>query len=319
LNVEPQDEPVARRFSYVKIIKQSRPVLVWVILLIAAVTSGWLIFKQVSELGPLIEIQFNNGSGLQANQTVVKYHGVRISEVRSVRLSGDTTHAEVQVRLNASAKNLARAGSQFWIVRPKVGAGGLHGLETIVSGPYIQVEPGYGSQQMKFIGVEDPPILKTAKGGLEIILTTPQIKALSIGSPVYYRGIEVGTVEYFVLNDNATKVQIHLLIKPAFSPLMRVETKFWNAGGISMRLKLSGINISVESFKSLIIGGIAFATPPSPGNMVSNGCIFQFNEKVEQKWLEWSPAIAVINASAAISDNPPASLLLDGADSDSKQ
>ena len=195
----------------------------------------------------------------------------------------------------------------------------MHGLETIVTGPYLQVEPGFGPPQRKFIGVEDPPILRTAKDGLEVVLTTPQIKTLSIGSPVYYRGIEVGTVEYFVLNDNATKVQIHLLIKTAFAPLVRAESKFWNAGGISMRLKLLGINISAESFKSLIIGGIAFATPPSPGNLVSNGCIFQLNEKAEEKWLEWSPTIAVTNASAAVSDDPPASLLLEGAGSDSKQ
>ena len=318
MNVEQQEEPVTRHFPRAKIAKQPRPILIWVISLIAAVTSGWLIFKQVKESGPLIDIQFNNGSGLQANQTIVKYHGVRVGEVRSVQLSSDTTHVEVQVRLNASAKNLTRAGSQFWIVRPEVGAGGLHGLETIVSGPYIQVQPGQGSLQRKFIGVEDPPILKTSQGGLEIILTTPQIKTLSVGSPVYYRGIEVGAVEYFVLNDNATSVQIHLLIKPAFAPLVRSETKFWNAGGISMRLKLSGINISAGSFKSLIIGGIAFATPPSPGNMVSNGCIFPLNEKMEEKWLAWSPAIAVTNASAAVSDDPPASLLLEGADSDAK-
>jgi paraquat-inducible protein B len=318
MSVEQQSEPFVGHFPQARITKQPRPVLIWLVSLIAAAISGWLIFKQVRELGPVIDLQFNNGSGLQANQTVVKYHGVRIGEVRSVQLSGDTAHVDVQVRLNSSAKNLARAGSQFWIVRPEVGAGGLHGLETIVSGPYIQVQPGYGSPQRKFTGVEDPPILRTAKSGLEIILTTAQIKTLSIGSPVYYRGIEVGAVEYFVLNDDATKVQIHLLIKPAFAPLVRAETKFWNAGGISMRLKLSGINISAESFKSLIIGGIAFATPPSPGNMVSNGCIFQLDEKVEEKWLEWSPTIAVTNASAAISDNPPASLLLDGVDADSK-
>ena len=68
-----------------------------------------------------------------------------------------------------------------------------------------------------------------------------------------------------------------------------------------------------------IIGGIAFITLSSPGNMVTNGCIFQLNEKVEKKWLGWSPTIAFTNAGAAASDDPSASLLLDGADSDSKQ
>jgi paraquat-inducible protein B len=291
LSLEKKDATATNDLPSAKIKKHPRSCLIWIVPLIAAVAAGWLIFKYVSDIGPLITIQFNDGNGLQANQTVIKYHGVRIGEVRSVRLAADTVHVEVQARLAASAKYLAREGSQFWIVRPEVGAGGLHGLETIVSGPYIQVQPGGGQ---------------------------PQIKTLSIGSPVYYRGIEVGAVEYFVLDPNATQVQIHLLIKPAFAPLVRADTKFWNAGGISVRLKLLGISISAETFKSLIIGGIAFATPSIPGDVVSNGCMFQLKKKVDEKWLEWSPVIAVTNASATVSQNPPASLLLDSMDTDSK-
>jgi len=153
---------------------------------------------------------------------------------------------------------------------------------------------------------------------LEIILTTPQINTLSIGSPVYYRGIEVGEVEYFRLNTNSTQVEIHALIEPAFAPLVRAGSQFWNAGGISVNLKFFGINISAENLKSLVVGGIAFATPASGGTAASNGSVFQLNEKVDDKWLKWSPSIEITNASPKASHDSPSSLLLNNVNPDSK-
>jgi paraquat-inducible protein B len=315
LNLPEKDEPGTRHLPSAKIRKQARISIIWIVPLIAAVAAGWLIFKNVGETGPIISIQFSDGNGLQANQTVLKYRGVRIGEVRSVQLAKDTAHVEVEARLAASAKNLAREGSVFWIVRPEVGAGGLHGLETIVSGPYIQVQPGSGREQKKFIGAEEPPILNQSKAGLEIILTTPQINTLSVGSPVYYRGIEVGAVEYFVLGTNSTEVKIHALIEPAFATLVRTDSEFWNAGGISFHLKLSGINISAETLKSLVIGGIAFATPSPAGDLAPSGTVFPLNEKVDEKWLKWSPSIEITNASPKVPQDSPSSLLLNGVNS----
>jgi paraquat-inducible protein B len=318
LNPAKKDESVPRDLPHAKIREQTRFPIIWILPVIAAVAAGWLVFRSVREAGPVISIQFNDGSGIQANQTVLKYHGVRIGEVRSVRLAGDLSHVEVEARLAASAKDLAREGSQFWIVRPEVGAGGLHGLETIVSGPYIQVQPGDGREQKKFIGAEEPPILNQSKKGLEIILTAPQIKTLSAGSPIYYRGIEVGAVEYYVLSTNSTGVEIHALIKAAFAPLVRTDSQFWNAGGISVNLKLFGINISAETFKSLIIGGIAFATPSPPGDLASNGAVFPLNEKMDEKWPKWSPAIEITNLNSVAPQDSPSSLLLNSVSPDSK-
>jgi paraquat-inducible protein B len=318
LNPAKKDEPMPRDLPQAKIKEQTRISFIWIVPLIAAIAAGWLIFNNIQKRGPVITIQFSDGDGLQANQTILKYRGVRIGEVRSVQLTKDTAHVEVEARLTAPAKNLARDGSVFWIVRPEVGAGGLSGLETIVSGPYIQVQPGSGKEQKKFIGAEEPPILEQSKSGLEIILTTPQINTLSVGSPVYYRGIEVGAVEYFVLSTNSTEVEIHALIEPAFAPLVRIDSQFWNAGGISVSLKFFGINISAESLKSLVIGGIAFATPPPPGILASNGGIFPLNEKVEDKWLQWSPSIEITNASPTAPQGSPSSLLLNGVSPNSR-
>jgi paraquat-inducible protein B len=313
-----KDEPITRDLPQAKIKERTRISVIWIVPLIAAIAAGWLVFKNVRETGPVISIQFSDGDGLQANQTVLKYRGVRIGEVRSVQLAKDTTHVEVEARLTASAKNLAREGSVFWIVRPEVSASGLSGLETIVSGPYIQVQPGSGREQKNFIGAEEPPILNQSKTGLKIILTTPQINTLSVGSPVYYRGIEVGDVEYLVLSTNSTEVEIHALIKSDFAPLVRTDSQFWNAGGISVNLKFFGINISAETLKSLVIGGIAFATPSLPGGMAPSGTVFPLNEKADDTWLKWSPVIEITNASPTAPQDSPSSLLLNSMNPNSK-
>ncbi len=294
-------------------------ILAWSVPLIAAIVAGWLVCQNVQKTGPAITIQFLDGTGIRANQTILNYRGVHVGDVHSVWLTKDAQRVEVGARLDKSAENLAREGSLFWIVRPEVGAGGLHGLETIDSGPYIQVQPGSGREQKTFIGVEEPPVLNEPGGGLEIILTTPHLGSLTVGSPVYYRGVEAGSVRYFVLSKDSTAVNVHVIIETNYAPLVRTDSKFWNAGGINVDLKLFGINLSAESFKSLVIGGIAFATPSPPGPMVSSHETFPLCEKMEDKWLKWSPRITVTNASIKISHDSPSSLLMKSVNPGSKQ
>jgi paraquat-inducible protein B len=284
--------------------------VIWAVPVIAALVAGGLILTNIREAGPLITIIFNDGNGLQANQTIIKYRGTRVGEVRSVQLTADLQQVVVQVRLQRSAAALAQAGSQFWIVRPEVSSGGLHGLETIVSGPYIQAQPGQGEPQKRFIGSAEPPVDMNPGGRFEVMVTTPQINTLSIGSPVYYRGVEVGSVSYFVLDDDARLIRIHLLIGTNFAPLVRLNSKFWNAGGINVRLKFIGVDLSAENLKSLIIGGIAFATPDGPGSPAPAGTLFTLFEKPNKEWLDWSPSIAIPNSKNGNNDaSPPPALL----------
>ena len=314
-----RNESGARDLPVAKITRQSRLPIVWVVPLAAAIIAGWLVLEYVRQIGPVISIQFRDGDGIKPNQTTLQCRGVQVGQVLSVQLAADAQHAEVRARLDRSAESLARAGSVFWVVRPGMGAEGLQGLETIVSGPYIQVQPGGGGEQKTFIGAEEPPILKSSAGGLEITLTTPTLGSLSDGAPVYYRGLEVGTVQYFVLANDSTAVNIHIVIETNFAPLVRVDSKFWNAGGISAHFGLfSGLSLGAESLKSLVIGGIAFATPSPPGILATNGSVFPLNEKADPSWLAWSPAIVITNAPAGASQNPPASLLFNNASLNSK-
>jgi paraquat-inducible protein B len=276
--------------------------LVWLVPLVAAVIGGYLVWERLWLMGPSIEVLFRDGTGLIANQSIVEYHGVRVGNVRSVTLSADTQKVIVEIRLDRAAANLARSGSAFWIVRPEVGAAGLRGLETIVSGPYIQIEPGSGATklQKQFVGLEEAPILPSVNKGVEFILSTSGIRSLAHGSPVFYRGAEVGSVEYLSLSENSTVVNVHILIEEKFSALVRANTVFWNAGGINMDLRLLGVSFNAENLKSVVIGGIAFATPDNYGKVATNKADFVLHDKVEDKWLEWSPSIILTNATVAL-------------------
>ena len=297
-------------FPKARLKKTSRFSWVWLVPVVAAVVAGWLVFQNLKKLGPTIAIEFRDGNGLVANQTIVRYRGVRIGNVRSVGLTKDLQRVVVQVRLDRSATAFARAGTIFWVVRPEVGASGFQGLETIVSGPYIQGQPaGNGPVQKSFIGVEEAPILPSTEGGTEFVLQSPSVGSLAHGSPVYYRGVEVGSVQYLGLGKNSTTVDVHILIKTKFAPLVRTDSIFWNAGGINVDLRLLGISISAENFKSVIIGGVAFATPDEVGEQAPAGTVFPLHDKVENKWLSWVPAIAITNATVTVPVTGPISPL----------
>jgi paraquat-inducible protein B len=270
------------------------------------VTAAILIFQNLQSFGPGITIQFETASGLDANQTVIRYRGVRVGSVKSVQLTPDLRHVEVRGRLNRFASNLAREGSVFWIVRPEVGAAGVHALETIVSGPYIEALPanGKGKPQYNFEGADDAPVLKQGSG-IEFVLHAGLIRSLGPNSPVYYRGLQAGKVQYLELSDDARVVNVHVFIKASFAPLVRSNSVWWNAGGIDVNWHLlSGLSMTAENLRAVVTGGVSFATPNEPEDAAPPGMSFALHEKPELKWLEWTPRIAITNAAVSSASQP---------------
>ena len=92
--------------------------------------------------------------------------------------------------------------------------------------------------------------------------------------------------------DIAKAAQPALQLEAPYIGLVRTNSKFWNAGGIDIRLGLfKGAEISAESAQTLLGGGIEFATPPEASEAVSNGVVFDLNDKPKDAWKEWAPAI----------------------------
>jgi paraquat-inducible protein B len=274
------------------VIKRRRRIsIVWAIPLVAAVLAGVLFYQKVIRAGPKITLLFEDANGVRPGQTFIFYRGVRVGEVRSVTTSRDQQKAVVEARLMENAAPLARAGSVFWIVRPELSGGNFRGLGTIISGPYIQVVPGNGAPQFIFEGQQKAPLIG-AEEGLKVTLMAPQLGSLKAGSPIYYRGIQVGAIEDFQLADDARMVNIHIHIRRRYAPLVRTGTMLWNASGVRAEFGLfRGAQIQIESLESTFAGGIAFATPSAKDAPARSGMLYRLYEKPQDEWLDWAPTI----------------------------
>src|SRR5258706_6498177 len=165
--------------------------VMWVVPGVAALVAAYLGFDQVREFGPKITIRFKDGGGLKAGRTPIQYSGVRIGEVKDVKLSDDLREVVVEARLLRSAASVAREGSGFWIVRLRTELQDISNLGTVITGAYIQVSPGTGEPQSDFVGTEGPQAA-VEPGGLEIVLRTNRLGSLKPPSPAYYRRIDDG-------------------------------------------------------------------------------------------------------------------------------
>ncbi len=240
---------------------RSGPSLVWIVPVITLLVGAWLIFSTLSAQGPVVELQFQTANGIQAGKTRVKYKSVDIGLVRSVRFSENFDNVVLTVDLDKGTDNFLRRSTNFWIVRPQLSLRGASGLGTLLSGAYIEIDPGEGAPQSRFIGLQKAPLVTSAEAGQQITLVAEKLGSIDTGSPVYYRGVLAGEVLGHELGDDRQSVFIHAFIRDPFDQMIRGNTRFWNVSGVSVEAGATGFKVQTESLQSLIYGGLAFDTP----------------------------------------------------------
>ena len=241
---------------------RSRPSIVWLIPLIAVLVGAFVAYRAISDRGPQITISFKTASGLEAGKTKIKYKDVEIGVVESVELSHDLTSVICRARMVKGAEEYLREKSQFWVVEPRIAGGQVTGLTTLLSGAYIGADPvREGKHSRRFVGLEEPPVITAEVPGRFFELRSTGAGAVSVGSPVFFRRIEVGRVVSSQLDPSDDFVTTRIFVKAPFDQRVHDGTRFWNASGIDASLSASGVKINTESLISILIGGIAFDTP----------------------------------------------------------
>ncbi len=279
--------------------------LLWLVPLGAIALCVWFVFRDFIATGPTVTIYFENADGLEEQNTQVRFRGAMVGQVKTINLTPDQKHVAVKAQLTGPAKGLAKTGSIFWIVRPEVKIGAVSGLRTIISGEYLAVQPGDGPSTNTFVGAEKEPLTEQP-GALPISLLASDLSSVQELSPIFYRGIQVGEVLHYQLGDNSRQVVIRARVWQEYAPLVRQETKFWNAGGFNVHAGLfKGIQIEAESPKTIFGGGIEFATPPDSQKAVTNGATFVLNEKSQDEWKAWAPTIMLHLPDQAVATNGP--------------
>ena len=240
--------------------KRSGFSIVWLIPLVAALIGAWLAYKTLSEQGPTITLTFREGTGLEAGKTKIKYKALDVGVVKTVRFSPDLSAVIVTAEMNKEVERQLGENSRFWVVRPRLGLGGVSGLETVVSGTYIEMEFGGGNPARAFTGLAQPPIVRADTPGRRYLLLTDKLGSIQRGSPIYFRDIQVGEVLTTQLAEDNRSVLVHVFVNAPYDRLVRDQSRFWKTSGFEVSLGAQGIDVKMESLLSLLLGGIAFDT-----------------------------------------------------------
>lgn len=239
------------------------PSLVWLVPLVSALIGIALLVKSISDEGPTITVTLSSAEGLEAGKTKVKYKDVEIGTVQSIVLSDDLRHVRVKIQLDKDAERFATEGTRFWVVRPRIGASGISGLGTLLSGAYIGADIGRSAlRQTAFTGLETPPIVTADQQGRRYTLHADSLGSLDIGSPIFYRRIQVGQVVGFSLDSRGTGAIVNVFVNAPYDKFVGTDTRWWNASGVDLRLDSGGLKLNTQSLATVIVGGLAFATPP---------------------------------------------------------
>jgi paraquat-inducible protein B len=246
-----------------RVARRRRVSVIWIIPVITLLIAAWLAWDTLSKRGPLITISFQSAEGLTAGQSQIRFKDIPLGTVQSITLAPDYTHVIVAARMNREATHLLTNKARLWVVKPRLFAGNLSGFETILSGSYIEILPSTspGQPQRHFTGLEDPPVLQSDIPGRTFLLKADRVGSLNPGSPIFYRGLDVGTVLGWDLGHMATSVTVHAFVRAPFDSYVHQDSRFWNASGVSISLGATGIRFNVESLRAILLGGIAFETP----------------------------------------------------------
>lgn len=247
--------------------KTNRISSIWILPLLVFLIGGWVVFNSIKNQGPVITIEFSSGEGLVAGKTKVKARSVDVGIVEEVRLSEDFQKVLVQARLDKEAAPLLTEDAVLWVVKPRVGASGISGVGTLLSGAFIELEPGLGEPGRKnFSGLNRIPSTPKSTPGTWVTLQSDDAKSLSAGDAATYRGFQVGRVESSNFNPVDEYFEYEVFIQAPYHKLITTSSRFWNASGISIQADAGGISINTASLESLISGGVAFDLPESVGS-----------------------------------------------------
>lgn len=259
---------------------------VWAVPLVAAILGAWLVIKHFREAGVPIKLTFETASGIEAGKTKVKYRDIEIGVVEAVEVSADLKQVVLDITIRKKAKTHLRADNQFWVVEPRVGPGGISGLGTIISGAYINMRIGQGAEARSFKGLERPPIAPENVKGVRLVLKADNLGSLGPGEPIFFRDVQVGSVEETKLLDDGSGCEVRVLVEAPYDKFVHTTSRFWRASGIEVSFDSSGFQLRTASLATILSGGLAFDSPVGEGEPAKDGDEFDlypgFREAVKR-------------------------------------
>jgi paraquat-inducible protein B len=262
--------------------RRARISLVWIVPALAALVAGWIAVRAVLESGPTIRIRFQTADGIEPGKTRIRYRSVEVGEVRAIALAPDQKTVIATAQMVKSARSLLAEDTRFWVVRPRIAAGGISGLGTLISGSYLGMDIGKSHRMVReFQGLEVPPVVASDVPGRDFVLHGGTLGSVEVGSPIYFRHVPVGRVTQSHLDADGRGVTVGIFVESPYHDFVVRDTRFWHASGFDLSFGSDGVRINTESVAAILAGGIAFETPPPTRDTApaANGTHFRLADR----------------------------------------
>jgi paraquat-inducible protein B len=244
--------------------KRTRLSLVWVVPIVAALVGVWVTAVRILGQGPKIEIVLRSAEGLEAGKTKLRHNGVDVGELVALRLSDDHARVIATAQMAPETKGFLVEDTSFWVVRPRISGANVTGLGTLISGAYIGMEIGHAKKaRREFEALTEPPVVKSDDPGRYFVLNSADLGSLEIGTPLFFRRLHVGQVVSYELAKDGQSFWVRVFVNAPYDQYVTHDTRFWHASGFDVSLSASGLSVQTQSVLSILIGGVAFETPPS--------------------------------------------------------
>ncbi|MGR5363234.1 MlaD family protein [Vibrio mediterranei] len=213
--------------------------------------------------GLTVTLKARDLGGISVGSKIV-YKKIPIGEVYSFKLDNDAETVIIKASIQDEFRHIITDKSRFWNVSgigANVGFQGvdirLESLSAILAGA-IAVDSPDGGEPVKagtdFRLYKD---LKTAGRGIPIRIALPDNSNLKAnGSPIMYRGLEIGRINNLALSGERDSIIASASIEPAFSDMLNQGTLFLLE---EAKVSLSG----VENLSNLITGNFLTLVPGS--------------------------------------------------------
>ena len=272
--------------------RQSRwPGWVWAVPVAAVLIVGYLGLRDLFLHGPSVTVTFPVGGNLNAGNTKVEYQGLQVGQVNSVTLQKDLRHVTVSLALHADLDGHLGPGTRFWIAGAQPSIDNLSSIKSLITGPYIGIDPHDGPAQNHYQGLATAPAQTETVQGTHYTLVAAKLGAISRGSPIYFRDLKVGVVEDTHLLSDGSQFSMAAFVKTPFDKLVRDGTRFWNASAVQVSMSGPGPRLQFQSVPALFAGAIDFETPAGIGAAVQakDGAEFKLFESKDAAELAPSP------------------------------
>ena len=203
------------------------PGWIWAIPIAVILLIGWWVLRSVTSGSEDITISFDNVHGLKpSGDTKLTYRGMKIGEVRGIRLADDGKSVEVSVEVDDKATQFLKTGTAFWLRGATPSLSDLGSLSSVLAGPSLVMEPGPGEKTKHFVGHVGKPLVAAGAAPPQICTVSLQgsVGGLKQGAPVKLRGFAVGEVREVGFHYNADTGELSTPVTLALYPsLFHIE------------------------------------------------------------------------------------------------